>query len=90
MPVSDNPKWPDKRISQQDSSKAARIVALYLMRDRLGNVPKTHLAAALGVSRWTLDRDIAALSEVFEYVEKYKAVLREEIDKAVTTTQDRT
>jgi hypothetical protein len=82
MPVSDRPKWPAKRISNQDSSKAARIVALYMMRDELGAVPKTHLAAALGISRWTLDRDIAALPEVMEYVEKYRAILQEEISHA--------
>lgn len=69
------PKWAHSRHSAQDISKAARIMALYLMRAEIADVPKTHLAAALGISRWTLDRDLATLPEVEEHIEKIKRML---------------
>jgi len=72
------PKWALDRRSEQDSSKAARIAALYLMREEIADVPKTHLAAALGISRWTLDKDLAAMQETAGYMEKMQKALREE------------
>lgn len=72
------PKWALDRRSDQDSSKAARIAALYLLREEITDVPKTHLAAALGISRWTLDKDLAALQETAGYMEKMQALLQEE------------
>ena len=72
------PKWALDRRSDQDSSKAARIAALYLLREEIADVPKTHLAAALGVSRWTLDKDLAAMQETAGYMEQMQALLQEE------------
>jgi hypothetical protein len=40
------PTWARKRQSHQDSSKAARIAALYLLRDELAATPKMQIAAA--------------------------------------------
>lgn len=72
------PKWALDRRSEQDSSKAARIAALYLLREEIADVPKTHLAAALGISRWTLDKDLAAMQETAGYMEKMREALQEE------------
>lgn len=36
---------------------------------------KTELAAALGVSRQTLDRDLALLAQVAEDIERIKSIL---------------
>jgi len=71
------PRWARDTAAERVQHKAARIAALYLMRDRLHAAPKTELAAALGVSRWTLDRDLAALAEVAEHVERITAALAE-------------
>ena len=72
------PKWAVDRRSDQDSSKAARIAALYLLREEIADVPKTHLAGALGISRWTLDKDLAAMQETAGYMEKMQELLQEE------------
>lgn len=72
------PKWAVDRRSEQDSSKAARIAALYLLSEEIADVPKTHLAAALGISRWTLDKDLAAMQETAGYIKKMQALLQEE------------
>ena len=62
------PKWA-KQDRERSESKAARIAALYLCRDALGTVVKTDLARSLGISRWTLDRDLAAAGEVGGLIE---------------------
>lgn len=69
------PRWARATQAERVQHKAARIAALYLLSDRLHAAPKTELAAALGVSRWTLDRDLAALAEVAEHVEHITATL---------------
>jgi len=70
------PRWAQRTAAERVQEKAARIAALYLVGD-LDSVPKLDLAAALGVSRWTLDRDLAALPEVAAHVERITALLRD-------------
>ncbi len=57
--------------------KAARLAALLLLRQegRLPDLPKTEIAAALGISRWTLDRDLATLDQVTADYERFKLAL---------------
>ena len=74
------PRWARTTAAERVAHKAARIAALYLMRDRLDAAPKTELAAALGVSRWTLDRDLAALPEVAAHVERMTQLLEQETE----------
>lgn len=73
------PRWAANRQSDQDTSKAARIAALYLCRNQLTDIPKTHIARAWGISRWTLDRDLAAMAEMQEYVRQLTQLLEEEL-----------
>ena len=40
------PRWARTTAAERVQHKAARIAALYLMRDRLHAAPKTELAAA--------------------------------------------
>ena len=77
MPSPRAPAWARKTRAERVEHKAARIAALYLLADRLGEMPKTELAAALGISRWTLDRDLAALPEVAAHVERMTAIVEE-------------
>ena len=58
------PAWATKQKAERVELKAARLAALYLLRDELGATPKAHLAAALGISRWTYDRLLASLPDV--------------------------
>lgn len=73
------PRWARTTQAERVEHKAARIAALYLLSGELGGVPKTDLAAALGVSRWTLDRDLAALPDVAAHVERMTALLRDAV-----------
>lgn len=59
------PKWAKGRRQGEKSelSRAARVAALYAIREQMPNAPKTEIAKALGISRWTLDRDLATLAE---------------------------
>lgn len=75
MPLK-SPKWATNEMSQQDEMKAARIVALYFYLDRLVDMPKKDIAAALGISRWTLDRDLASLMRAREHVAAFDLCLR--------------
>src|SRR5690606_39434517 len=58
------PRWATRQKAERVELKAARLAALYLLRDELGSTPKTHLAEALGISRWTYDRLLASLPAV--------------------------
>lgn len=69
------PRWARNTADERAEHKSARLAALYLLRDQLGDVPKIELAAALSVSRWTLDRDLAALTEVAAHVQRITALL---------------
>ena len=78
MPRPNAPRWAQSTAAERVQHKAARIAAIYLMRDRLAAAPKTDIAAALGVSRWTLDRDLAALPEVAAQVDIMRKMLEQE------------
>ena len=60
------PKWTERTQDTRNDGRPARIAALYLLAQRgeLPDIPKTHLAERLGVSRWTLDRDLSSVAEM--------------------------
>ena len=66
------PKWTDARQNQRSEGRAARVTALYLLSKdgKLPDIPKTQLAKRLGISRWTLDRDLASVDEVDGQIEE--------------------
>ena len=57
------PKWAKRQEQERAPLKAAGLAALLLLKQqgRLPDLPKTEIADALGISRWTLDRDLAAV-----------------------------
>ena len=59
------PKWAKDRRGEEKTelSRAARVAALYAIREQMPDAPKTEIAKALGISRWTLDRDLVTLAE---------------------------
>lgn len=71
------PKWSTDLIHNRSELKAARMTALYLYRQRLTGVSKTQIAKALGVSRWTLDKDLASLNRVDAHIEGFEKSLAE-------------
>jgi len=73
------PKWTDARKHQRSEGRAARVVALYITQQRgeWPDAPKTRIAAALGITRWTLDRDLASVQELAERVAEFRAQLAE-------------
>ena len=64
------PKWTKKRQDERNDGRPARLAALYILTKHkaLPDIPKTQLAKRLGVSRWTLDRDLASVDEMDELV----------------------
>ena len=60
------PPWAARQEQERSPVKAARLVALLWLREQglLLDASKTEIAEALGVSRWTLDRDMAMLDYV--------------------------
>ncbi len=74
------PKWATTLIYNRAEQKAARMTALYLHRHELTNIPKTEIAKALGVTRWTLDKDLAALDRVATHFETLEKSLSNIID----------
>lgn len=75
MPQPTAPPWA-KTQAERVETKAAHLAALYLLqRDgELPSVPKTQLADALGISRWTLDRYLASLPEVATVMSRVRSV----------------
>lgn len=71
------PRWARRQLDDRAELKAARLAALYLLRGEVDGVPKTHLAEALGISRWTYDRLLASLPEV-------EANVRDVLDRLTT------
>lgn len=71
------PDWAARQEQERAAVKAARLAALWLLRGEglLPEAPKTEVAAALGVSRWTLDRDLATLPDVADHYGRYRAAL---------------
>lgn len=78
MTATDAPAWAQRQQSERAETKAAHLVALMLVRDELDGIVKTRLAAALGISRWTLDRYLASLPEVEERVARIRRALADE------------
>lgn len=74
------PAWATKQKAERVELKAARLAALYLLRDELGATPKTHLAEALGISRWTYDRLLASLPEVEINIRIVQDRIKQEIE----------
>jgi len=72
------PKWTDNESSERATAKAAHVIALHILSTtgQIPSMPKTELASALGVSRWTLDRYLATLKDAqqlaLHIVEKLK------------------
>lgn len=71
------PKWSTTLVHNRTELKAARMTALYLHRDSLHGIAKTEVAKALGVSRWTLDKDLASLERVAVHIEALEKSLGE-------------
>lgn len=71
------PDWAERLEQERAPLKAARLAALLRLRAEglLPDLPKTSIAAALGVSRWTLDRDLATLDQVAADYERFKLAL---------------
>lgn len=71
------PDWADRQEQERAPLKAARLAALFRLREegRFPDLPKTEIAAALGISRWTLDRDLATLDQVAVDYERFRLAL---------------
>ncbi len=64
------PKWAsEERTHERSENRAARVAALYILREAMPDAPKTQIAEALGISRWTLDRDLSSVAEVEEHIQ---------------------
>jgi biotin operon repressor len=75
------PKWSINLIHKRTKLKAARMTALYLYRNQLTGITKTNIAKALGVSRWTLDKDLASLSRIGFHIETLEKQLGELLEQ---------
>jgi hypothetical protein len=74
------PNWTDARKHERSEGRAARVTALYLLdrEGKLPDIPKTELARRLGISRWTLDRDLASVEEVESQMAEIMQAINEE------------
>lgn len=50
--------------------KAATVIALYTVKDKLDFTRKGELAQRLGISRWTLDRYLATINELDQTIQE--------------------
>lgn len=57
-------------MDDRENTRAARVAALYILAEarQLPDIPKTRLAEGMGISRWTLDKDLATVAEVREII----------------------
>ncbi len=71
------PEWADRQEQERAPLKAARLAALFQLRaeNRFPDLPKTEIAASLGISRWTLDRDLATLDLVAADYKRFRQAL---------------
>lgn len=71
------PRWAVEQEQERAPLKAARLAALLLLKQqgRIPDLPKTQIAEALGISRWTLDRDLATLDIVAAEYKQISAAL---------------
>jgi hypothetical protein len=60
------PNWTQNEQDRRNDGRPARLAALYILKQRheLPDIPNTQLAKRLGISRWTLDRDLASVDEI--------------------------
>ena len=73
-----SPRWAtEERTHERSENRAARIAALYMLRDNMPDVPKTAIAAALSISRWTLDRDLSSVAEVDALIQSIQSAIEE-------------
>lgn len=64
----DSAPWATSTIADRLDNKAACVIALYLRRGRLKDVDRKDIAAALGVSYWTLERYMATVDRIPDYL----------------------
>lgn len=69
-------KWATKTVAERLENKAACVIALYLRRKELSSVDRQVLADALGVHRATLERYMATVDKIPEYLDALDEVLR--------------
>lgn len=71
------PKWTAARSLERSEGRAARILAIYIlqMAGEWPDAPNVQIAEALGISRWTLDRDLASVEELNAKVEEIRELL---------------
>lgn len=71
------PKWSaEERSHERSENRAARVAALYILKNEMPAVPKTQIAAALGISRWTLDRDLSSVPEVEQHIQTILSIIQ--------------
>jgi response regulator of citrate/malate metabolism len=65
MKQTKSPKWAKTEASNRSVGKSAFVVALYMLQQqgRLTIENKSEFAKKLGISRWSLDRYLAAIEE---------------------------
>lgn len=64
------PAWTDKQKAMRSRGKAATVIALYTLKDKLDFTHKGELAQRLGISRWTLDRYLATINELDQTIQE--------------------
>jgi len=60
--------WATSTVAERLENKAACVIALYLRRHRLSDISDEALAEALGVSRWTVERYLATVERIPDYL----------------------
>lgn len=70
------PPWATSTTADRLENKAACVLVLYLRRRQLANVDRQALADALGVSRWTLERYMATVDRIPEYLDALDELLK--------------
>jgi hypothetical protein len=71
------PAWATGTIADRLENKAACVIALYLRRKRLANIDRQALADALGVHRATLERYMASVDRIPDYLDAIDQLLDE-------------
>lgn len=64
------PAWTDKQKAMRSRGKAATVIALYTVKDKLDLSNKGELSRRLGISRWTLDRYLATINELDQTIQE--------------------
>ena len=56
--------------AMRSRGKAATVIALYTVKDKLDPSNKGELSRRLGISRWTLDRYLATINELDQTIQE--------------------